>query len=526
MSVRSYLEKSFRIQQKAYMKHEIDILFVHPNASAKIYQGLSKDHSAIETPIWAAMLANHVRSKQYSTAILDCEAERITCEEAASVIVDINPKIVCLVVYGQQPSASSQNMQGATDLSKEIKNIWPNSKILFVGPHVAALPKETLQREDSIDFVCQNEGVYTISNLLRVTNLSEDSQLKKVKGLVFRSSDGFICMNEAEQIVSSTDLETELPGLAWDLLPDPSKYRTAGWHSWTNNSDKSPFASIYTTLGCPYRCSFCMINIINRTKQGPDISSQDSNVYRRWSPKFVIKQLEYIADLGVKNLKFADELFVLNPNHFMKICNLIKERGFDFNIWAYSRVDTCKQEYLETLKSAGVNWLTLGIENPNKDLRKEIHKDGFQEIKIAEQIKMMRDAGISVGGNYIFGLSMDTEDSIKQTLDFALENLTEMANMYCAMAYPGSPLYNQAKNEGLVLPSHYSGYSQHSYGTTNLSNKNLDAATILRFRDEAWLKYHTDPKYISLIESKFGLKAKENVENMTKISLKRKLLGD
>ena len=142
-------------------------------------------------------------------------------------------------------------------------------------------------------------------------------------------------------------LEKDLPGIAWDLLPNLSSYRTAGWHSWSNNSEKQPFAALYTSLGCPYTCSFCMINIINRTDNSDNISSQDSNIFRWWSPEFIITQFDYFAKQGVKNVKIADELFVLNPNHFMKICDLIIERKYNFNIWAYSRIDTCKPQYLD-----------------------------------------------------------------------------------------------------------------------------------------------------------------------------------
>ena len=68
----------------------LDILFVHPNASEKIYQGLSKKHSAIEPPIWAAMLANHCRVNNFGVQILDCEAEMLSWEESAKTINDIN----------------------------------------------------------------------------------------------------------------------------------------------------------------------------------------------------------------------------------------------------------------------------------------------------------------------------------------------------------------------------------------------------------------------------------------------------
>ena len=101
-----------------------------------------------------------------------------------------------------------------------------------------------------------------------------------------------------------------------------------------------------------------------------------------------------------------------------------------------------------------------------------------------------------------------------------------MVNFFSAMAYPGSPLYLDAKKNGIELPKTYSGYSQHSYDTQNLSTSKLSAAEILKFRDEAWMKYHTNEKYLNLINKKFGSKAVDNIKNTTKIKLKRKLLGD
>ena len=502
-----------------------DILFVHPNASEKIYQGLAKNNAAIEPPIWAAMLANSVRTKGHRPEILDAEVEGLDYLSAAKRITEYKAKVVCFVVYGQQPSASSQNMEGATATARELKNLAPDTFVVFVGGHVAALPIETMNNETCIDAVCQNEGVYTLHALLSLTKI-DDTEMKRVPGLVFRDREGNVIMNESSAIVAKEDLEQDLPGMAWDLLPPLSRYRTAGWHSWSNNTEKQPFAALYTSLGCPYKCSFCMINIINRTKQGPNVTSQDSNTFRFWSPEFIIKQFDEIARQGVRNVKIADELFVLNPRHFEAICDLIIQRGYDFNIWAYSRVDTCKPKYLAKLEKAGIKWLGLGIENPNNELRKEIHKEGFQDVKVLDLINNIRDAGINVGGNYIFGLPYDTKESMEATLQFAIENPTEMANFYSAMAYPGSPLYNQARLFGQELPSTYSGFSQHSYDTLNLGNSHVSSAEILAFRDKAWDTYHSSEKYLNLLENKFGQKARDELDSTKTIKLKRKLLGD
>lgn len=520
----------------------MDILFVNANSSEISYQELSKRFSAIETPIWAGMLANHVRTKGFSTAILDCEAERLDTKDSAQMCLDAKAKIICFVVYGQNPNDGTPRMEGSVATARVIKEINEKAKILFVGPHMAALPRETLAKEECIDFICQNEGVYTISNLLKVDNLEDENQLRKVKGLGFRAkeykkpliileeaiynkNDGII-LNEPESIVSKENLEIDLPGIAWDLLPSPTKYRTSYWHSWSNNTQTSPFASIYTSLGCPYRCSFCMINIINRKDNTPGIASSDSNVFRYWNPTFIIKHFDKLAEMGVTNIKIADELFVLNSNHFLELCGLIKQRGHKFNIWAYSRVDTCKPKYLEALKEAGVNWLALGIENPNQSLRKEFVKGAFEEVKVIDLIKDIRDAGINIIGNYIFGLPPDTSESIKQTMEFAKNNLTEAFNVYPAQALPGSPLYNEAKKQNWNLPTTYSGYSMLSYETQNTSNQNLSASEILKARDDAWREYHSNPEYLNLLENKFGIEAKKSVEDMLKIKLNRKLLGD
>lgn len=496
----------------------LDILFIQPNTAHGIYQELSNDFSAIEPPIWAGMLASHCRNKGYGVGILDSEALRLSDAASVQRIVDAKPRAACLVVYGQQPSASSQNMGGAVALAEKLRDAAPGIKIIFVGGHVAALSREVLERHPAVDFVCQNEGVYTISTLL-ATNLKDG--LEKVPGLGFRRG-ADIVLNAPSPIVAKEDLPRDLPGVAWDLLP-MDRYRTSLWHSYPNGSKRQPFASLYTSLGCPMKCSFCMINIINRQDNE---FSDGSAVFRYWDPEHIIKDFDYFASRGIVNVKIADELFVLNPNHFMKICRMIIERGYKFNIWCYSRVDTVKDQYLETLKKAGVNWLALGIESANARVRKDVTKGSFEDVNIRDVVGKVRDHGMNVIGNYIFGLPEDDMASMQATLDLAMEMNTEEANFYSAMAYPGSPLHGLARKEGWKLPDAYSGFSQHSYDCQPLPTNHLGADQVLAFRDEAWMKYHTNPKFLELLKTKFGQAAVDETVKSTKIKLKRKLLHD
>ena len=115
---------------------------------------------------------------------------------------------------------------------------------------------------------------------------------------------------------------------------------------------------------------------------------------------------------------------------------------------------------------------------------------------------------------------------MENTLQFAKENKTEMVNFYCAMAYPGSPLHKEAREKNIKLPEEYVGYSQHSYEMMNLSTDNLSSAEICEFRDNAFIDYNSDENYLNLLESKFGVVARNDMENTLKIKLKRKLLGD
>jgi hypothetical protein len=104
----------------------------------------------------------------------------------------------------------------------------------------------------------------------------------------------------------------------------------------------------------------------------------------------------------------------------------------------------------------------------------------------------------------------------------ALELNCEFANFYCAMAYPGSPLYQQALREGWPLPKTWTGYSQHSVDTLPLPTKHLTAAEVLRFRDAAFHTYYTNPRYLEMVRQKFGEPTLAHIREMTSYRLERR----
>jgi hypothetical protein len=98
--------------------------------------------------------------------------------------------------------------------------------------------------------------------------------------------------------------------------------------------------------------------------------------------------------------------------------------------------------------------------------------------------------------------------------------------MYPCQALPGSPLYHTARQNGWELPRTFEEFAFLSYESAPMRTKYLSAAEVLKFRDQAWQTYFKNPAYLSLIEKKFGVIERHNIEKMSEIQLKRKLLGD
>jgi radical SAM superfamily enzyme YgiQ (UPF0313 family) len=269
-----------------------------------------------------------------------------------------------------------------------------------------------------------------------------------------------------------------------------------------------------------------MINIVNRTDNADGVVSANSPNMRFWSPPFMVKEFEKLAAMGAKTIRVSDEMFFLNKNYYEPLLDGLIERQLDLRMWTYSRIDTVRPQYLEKFRKAGINWLALGVEAGNQTVRREVSKGSFQDVNIREVIKTVRASGLYVISNYIFGFPEDTHETMQQTLDLALELNTEMANMYPCQALPGSPLYYTAKANGWKLPSSPSGYGFLSYDSEPLPTKHLSAAQVLKFRDEAWRTYFTNPTYLKSVEDTFGPLQRKNVEAMASIRLKRKLLGD
>ena len=489
---------------------KLDLLLINPGGRRSIYQNLGDHLSAKEPPIWVGMLAQYARKKGLSVEILDANALDLGPAEVAAAAAALRPLLTTVVVYGHNPNASTHVMPGAGEICRELVLADPCGRVLLVGGHVSALPERTLY-EESADFVCSGEGPATITQLVAALRADrERPELAKVQGLVWRDGD-WTQTNAAAPLV--TRLDEEMPGLAWDLLP-MQRYRAHNWHCFGGRS-RQPYAALYTTLGCPFHCTFCCIQAPFKSGEKALGYEPTRNSYRRWSPALVVSWIErLVREHGVSNLKIADELFVLHKGHVAAICDGLIALGADLNIWAYARVDTCADErLLEKMARAGFRWLAIGIESASEHVRADVEK-GYKPEGVAKAIETVRRSGIHVLGNYIFGLPEDDLATMQQTLDFAKQLNTEYANFFSAMAYPGSQLYRDAVARGWPLPVTWNGYSQHSRSCLPLPTRHLSGPEVLRFRDAAFQRYFDRPEYRAMLAREFGEQALAEVRQM------------
>lgn len=489
----------------------LDMLLVNIGGTKKqVYQDLDHDFAAVDPPFWAALTAGFVRRHGYAVDILDANVRNLDIPETVEAMRQANARLNVIVVYSQQANTCTPIMTGVGQLCRAVKERYPDLRLVLTGWHPSSLPERTL-REEACDMLVQGEGFHALLGLLR------GDKLQDIQGLWWKEGQSLHHNARPKTIENLTE---ELGDVAWDLLPLSSgQYRGFNWMCLQDLSNRHRSASMLTSLGCPYRCTFCAIH-----------ATYGERRIRYWDPSWVLRQMETLArQYGVKNINLNDELFVFDPKHYLPIAQGLIERDLGLNLCAFARVDrvdAMSAEELRTLKKAGFNWFKLGIESASGEVLKLVRKGRYTKETARRVVAKIHDAGIHLCANFLFGLPGDTWESMQETLNLAFELNCAFPSFFCAMALPGSDLYEEALRRGIPLPDKWVGYASQGYEFLPLRTDHLSAVEVLRFRDYAFDAYFKNPRYLATIERTFGARARAHVEAMTRVKLKRKILGD
>ncbi|OGQ36468.1 MAG: hypothetical protein A3F16_00710 [Deltaproteobacteria bacterium RIFCSPHIGHO2_12_FULL_43_9] len=475
----------------------------------KLYGVTSNEFAAIAPNIPMAVLASHLEKNDIPVHMIDADADGYDNTSLIEYILKEKPIYVCLIASGANPSASTMTMVGIIDFCNRFYEHPEAREITTViwGGHPSVLPERTL-RETKADFVIKGEGYETLTGLYE--HYRGVKSLSDIKGLCY-FKDGKYTEHEAAKLVDLKDF----PTVNWDSVL-PSKYRAHNWHCFGDIENRSPYAILWTSFGCPYPCNFCSINnvFLKRTMRFRSIDN-------------VIAEIDKLVnEHGVKNIKILDELFILKHPRLDEFCDKLGKRNYALNMWAFARIDTVSPRILERLKKVGLNWIAYGIETVDPKVLHSTTKR-FTYETLVKVLEWTRDAGIYICADVIFGLWDDNYETLNATRNFLYQENFEWINVYPGYAYPGTPLYDEYINEKRIEePKSWEGYSLYGYNGTALPTKYLTSAEVLRYRDDVFSKYYLRPAFLKDMEVKFGLQTREHIERMAKTKLSRSILDE
>ena len=319
-------------------------------------------------------------------------------------------------------SVEARDMHTAAGIAREV---CPEAVIMVGGPHASVFYDKVLE-DPSIDYVVLGEGEETLREFIEKFNAGEP--LEGIQGLAFRDDNSEISFAGHRPPIQDLD---SLPMMAWDMI-DLKAYRK--WFSMNLFNKRFPYAYVFSTRGCPYRCVYCH-NIFGKK-------------LRLRSPEKVVQEIEYlVASQGVRELLIVDDCFNLNLDHAKKICDLIIERGIDVSIAFPNglRADRMDRELVRKLKAAGCYTITYAIETATPRLQKLIRKN-LNLKKASEIIHITNEEGIIVQSFFMLGFPSETEEEMEATIQFALNHPILKAWFFTVVVYPRMGLTDLARD--------------------------------------------------------------------------------
>lgn len=400
------------------------VLLIAPNY-LKVYSYVSEEATMILPPLGLAYIGGYLRGNEIDVKILDLAALRLTDEQEKEAIRESDADLIAI-------AATTNTIIGAYALAKKAKEVLPNCKVAVGGPHPTMMPERTLREFPEIDYCIVSEAEDT---MLELTQRKND---KEILGLAYRDKKNKIKLNAPRPLIQDLD---KIPFPARDLLP-LSRY-------WTPGVRRYPFATIMTSRGCPYSCTFCS-NFKTQGKQ-----------FRHRSPANVLAEIDHLVkNYGIKELNLLDDNFTFLPKRVEEICDGLIKRNYDLELKTGNgiRADRVTPELLKKMKQAGFYLVAFGIESGNEDILKKMRKGETKE-HIRRAVKWAKEAGLLTEGFFMFGNEGEGRKEMLDTIEFAKELDLNFAQFQVYTPVPGSPYYDKIMKEGKVFSQKWEDFN-------------------------------------------------------------------
>jgi len=418
-------------------------------------------------PIWHAYAAGWLEKKGHDVMLIDAPASGLSRQQCYKVATAFNPDIA--VIYTSTPSIYND-----VEVAGEIKDLQSGCFVVLTGPHVSALPKESLELDRRVDAVARGEYDVTIAEL--ADTLREKGKLGEVKGLTFRNGTEILNTPDREFI---EDL---------DALPFVSEVykKHLNIRDYFYAHCRFPLVSMFTSRGCYAKCTYCVYpeKMFGRRQ-------------RQRSPENIVAEFEYIEKElpQVKEVLIDDDTFSFHSEHTRKFCELMIEKGIQLP-WTVECRANLSYEIMTLMKEAGCRLIVVGFESADDIILKNIRKG----ITLAQMRKFVEDAkraGVMLHSCFMAGNPGETRETLKKSLNFALEIGADTCQFFPLMVYPGTAAYDWAKTNGYLQTEDYKQWlTLEGLHNTIISTPELSSKELVDFCDYARRKYYLNPGYI------------------------------
>lgn len=417
-------------------------------------------------------LASSIRNSGFDIQYLDCLKEKVYAKEWELLLRKNSYDFIGLQMY-------SYTYNIVKDMLKVAKKIQPNAITVVGGPHPNALPKETLEDNIEIDFLIHGEGEIALPELISTPNISSNFEaLSKIPNLAWRDKNGDSQVNKREYIENLDNISWP----AWDLM-NPKSYPKLS-HGLINRG--YPIAPIFSTRGCPFKCSYCS----SHANMGSKL--------RKRTPSNVVDEIEYLVnEYGVNEIHFEDDNFTFYNDFAKEVCQLLIDRKLHIS-WSCPngvRLDSLDIELLKLMEKSGCYSFALGIESASDRILK-LMKKGNSIDKMREKIRLIAEnTKIRMTGFIIVGYPGETMEDLKKTERMVLSEPLHRVATGIFLPLPATKVYEDLVKQGKI-PEKYDWNKLSPYDEDVYTDGTLTPEQIFKAKQRIHLKFYLRPRIL------------------------------